>query len=197
MDNGLSPVKLSKKAESTAKRYYGATAKDYNQRRAGQAKWSGEDSKVRELLSDLPSGARVLDVPCGTGRFFDLYRERGFDALGVDVSAAMLAECSGVPVRQGSIFALDLPDGSFDVALSIRFMNLIEADDMKIALRELQRVARRAIFTLRVKQKSQTGHYHSPHPITAVEDALLPGWSITRNDAVHEDDYRMVEIAVA
>ena len=195
MDNTLSPM-ISKKAETTAKRYVGKKAADYNQRRESQAKWRGEDAKVREVLDDLQPGARVLDIPCGTGRFFEYYQERGFDALGIDVSAEMLSQCSGVPVTQGNIFDIQADDDSFDVALCIRFMNLIEASDMKIALRELQRVASRVLFTLRVKQRKQTGHYHSPHPVSAVEDALLPGRVITRNEPIHEDDYRMVEIGV-
>jgi len=196
LDNSLSPIRVSKKAETTAKRYYGAKAADYNQRRAKQAKWRGEDSKVREILSGLQRGSRVIDIPCGTGRFFRFYRECGFHALGIDISTDMLAQCYGVPVREGSIFNIDIPDGSFDIALSIRFMNLIEASDMTIALKELQRVASRVLFTLRIKQQKQTGHFHSPHPISSVEDALLPGRFIARNESIHKEDYRMVEIGM-
>ncbi len=36
------------------------------------------------------SGSRVLDLGCGTGRAGSHYRERGFEVLGVDPSAAMI-----------------------------------------------------------------------------------------------------------
>lgn len=196
MDQTLSTVKISKKAVTTANRYYGQKAANYDQRRQQKAKWRGEDQRVREILADFPEGTKVLDIPCGTGRFFNYYMEMGFESLGIDISRDMLEQCSGIHVREGSIFNIEVDDQAFDIALSIRFMNLIEAKDMQIALNELQRVAARVLFTLRVKQKNQTGHYHSPHPISAVEAALLPGRSIVRNEPIHEDDYRMVEIGM-
>lgn len=193
MDSGISM--LSDKARLTAKRYHGDTVTHYERRRSGSAKWAGEDRIVREFLSDLPQETKVLDIPCGTGRFFSYYAEFGLDALGMDISPDMLtvSQDRGVEVRKGSIFQTGLDDGVFDVALSIRFMNLIEAGDMVHALKELQRVARHAVvFTLRVRQPNPSGHYHSAHSLDCVESALLPGWSILRNDAVHEEDYRMI-----
>jgi len=43
-----------------------------------------------ELLG-LPSGARILDVPCGQGRHAHLLAETGFDVDGLDYSAVLLA----------------------------------------------------------------------------------------------------------
>ena len=39
----------------------------------------------------LPSGARILDVPCGQGRHAHLLAEAGFDVDGLDYSADLLA----------------------------------------------------------------------------------------------------------
>ena len=49
-----------------------------------------EVSRLMDLLG-LPSGARVLDVPCGQGRHAHLFAEAGFDVDGFDYSEDLLA----------------------------------------------------------------------------------------------------------
>jgi SAM-dependent methyltransferase len=44
----------------------------------------------RLLLSELPVGARVLDLCCGTGRISGALAERGYRVTGIDGSAQML-----------------------------------------------------------------------------------------------------------
>ena len=48
------------------------------------------DFVLEGLLERGWSGARVLDLGCGTGRAGDPYAERGFDVLGVDASPSMI-----------------------------------------------------------------------------------------------------------
>lgn len=48
------------------------------------------DFLVRAL--GLPSGARILDVPCGFGRHAGLLARHGFHVVGVDLSPAMIRE---------------------------------------------------------------------------------------------------------
>jgi SAM-dependent methyltransferase len=188
---------LSAKAQKTARRYLGSDALGYEAKRAGQAKWLGEDRAVKAALVDLPKGAKVLDCPCGTGRFFGFAAERGLEMLGVDVSPDMIKIAVAKPdatAQVGSIFDLPFDAGRFDAALAIRFMNLIEPEDVRLALAELQRVARKVIFTLRVRQRNPSGHYHSAHPVSLVERSLAPGWSIGANEPVHQEDYRLVTL---
>jgi len=190
---------LSDKAHRTAARYLGKDALTYEFKRAHKPKWAGEDRKVKEFLRDLPPGTSVLDIPCGTGRFFPFYRERRFKVLAMDISPDMLAEAdkhaaSNIRVEMGSIFNIETC-AIFDVILCIRFLNLIEADDLKRAFDEMQRVGRRIIFTLRVRQPNPTGHYHSPHSLSLIEESLLPGWKISRNEAAHQEDYRLIEVS--
>ncbi|HVH38659.1 MAG TPA: class I SAM-dependent methyltransferase [Gemmatimonadaceae bacterium] len=47
-------------------------------------------ARLVELL-ELPSGARILDMPCGQGRHAHLLAEAGFDVDGLDLSAHLLA----------------------------------------------------------------------------------------------------------
>ena len=49
-----------------------------------------EVSRLMEVLA-LPSGSRILDVPCGQGRHAHLLAEAGFDVDGLDYSAELLA----------------------------------------------------------------------------------------------------------
>ena len=49
-----------------------------------------EVARLMEVLA-LPSGARILDVPCGQGRHAHLLAEAGFDVDGLDYSRELLA----------------------------------------------------------------------------------------------------------
>src|SRR3569832_2131877 len=48
-----------------------------------------EASRLLDVLA-LPTGARVLDVPCGQGRHAHLLAESGFDVDGLDYSEDLL-----------------------------------------------------------------------------------------------------------
>src|SRR5690554_6924829 len=128
---------VSAKARKTAERYFGEKAQSYNRDRELQTKWKAEDRALREAMRDLSSGAKVLDIPCGTGRFFPYYRERGFLYWGEDISEDMLAQArkaqrDGENVcRAGDIFNIDRADNAFDAVVCVRFLNLIEPPDVK------------------------------------------------------------------
>lgn len=49
-----------------------------------------EAARVMDVLG-MPSGSRILDVPCGQGRHAHLLAEAGFDVDGLDYSADLLA----------------------------------------------------------------------------------------------------------
>jgi len=190
---------LSRRASITAEKYQGYLAKKYEKKRKGGAKWLGEDRKVKEFLNDLPAGKSILDIPCGTGRFFPFYIDRQFKFMGIDISLDMLDQANKRTVYDyqtelGSIFDIDTCN-IFDVVVCTRFLNLIQGNDLKKAFSEMQRVGRRIIFTLRIKRNNPTGHYHRPHHISLIETFLYPGWKITRNEPVHERDYRMIEVS--
>ncbi|MGN6330395.1 MAG: class I SAM-dependent methyltransferase [Motilibacteraceae bacterium] len=55
---------------------------------------SGADvhGEARYVASLVPAGARVLDAGCGTGRVAIRLAELGYDVVGVDLDAAMLAQ---------------------------------------------------------------------------------------------------------
>jgi len=192
--------KISDKARTTAKRYLGDIAMRYEAKRIHQDKWIGEDKKVKQYLNDLSRGTTILDIPCGTGRFFQFYREKGFKVLGVDISTDMLSKAQEragdtIAVETGDIFNIGLFK-EFNAVVCIRFLNLIDSEDVKRALSEMQYASRsRVIFTLRVKHKNPTKHYHRAYPLSLIQKSLLPKWNVTRNEPVHERDYRLIELS--
>jgi SAM-dependent methyltransferase len=72
-----------------------------------------EVSRLLEVLG-LPSGARVLDVPCGQGRHAHLLAEAGFRVHGVDLSPHLLARArergTGPTLQYHRTDMRDLPD---------------------------------------------------------------------------------------
>jgi SAM-dependent methyltransferase len=82
-------------------------------------------ARLMDVLG-LPSGARVLDVPCGQGRHAHLLAEAGFDVDGLDYSTHLLARArergTGKTLRytRGDMRALPARwTGRFDAVLNL------------------------------------------------------------------------------
>jgi SAM-dependent methyltransferase len=70
----------------------GTSGEDYAARFAALAR-SGKDmhGEARFCATLVPTGARVLDAGCGTGRVMIRLTELGYDCVGVDLDPSMLA----------------------------------------------------------------------------------------------------------
>ena len=100
----------------------------------------------------LPSGARVLDVCCGSGASAIPASEAvGLDGsvLGVDLAENLLALArskanqlglKNIEFRTGDMLELDLPDASFDAVICV--FGIFFVPDMKSGLRALWRMVR-------------------------------------------------------
>src|SRR5439155_21031351 len=69
-----------------------------------------EEAIVSPWLDDLPRGAAVLDIPCGTGRWIPTMTGRGFRYFGADISRAMVAEARSItgPPQVAGMLVADL-----------------------------------------------------------------------------------------
>lgn len=176
-----------------ARKYTGAVALGYDQKRESSDKWQIEQAIVENMLDDLPMGSWVLDAPCGTGRFFKFYHDKGFLFRALDASADMLKIASSKVIdpmkakfAQGDVRATGLYDKSVDATVSVRITRWLEPDGCQAMIREMQRVARKKIiFTARV-----ANHPHA-RPIKLFEQAL-DGWKVARNERGYMDDYRVI-----
>lgn len=103
-----------------------------------------EEGLLASLLAPLPSGARVLDVGCGTGWLAQRLARRGWRVVGLDPSAAMLARAAGrLPVVRGDGLRLPFADGAFDAVCVTAVLDFV--DDPAALLREARRVARERV----------------------------------------------------
>ena len=107
-----------------------------------------EVSRLIDLLG-LPSGARVLDCPCGQGRHAHLLAEAGFDVDGLDYSRELLARAkkrgTGRTLRYTQGDMRKLPSrwtGRFPAVLNLftSFGFFDEPDDDQRVLKEFARV---------------------------------------------------------
>jgi ubiquinone/menaquinone biosynthesis C-methylase UbiE len=98
---------------------------------------------VHDLLAAVPPGI-ALDAACGTGRHSRHLADRGFEVIGVDANATMLARAEAkVPVgdfRLGDLGALPVDDTSVDVVVCS--LALTHVSDLGPALAEFARVVR-------------------------------------------------------
>jgi ubiquinone/menaquinone biosynthesis C-methylase UbiE len=178
-----------------AGKYHGAVATGYDEKRTQDPKWLLEQRIIEDMLDDLHMGDWVLDVPCGTGRFFKFYHDKGFIFRAVDLSVDMLNQASlkvvdphKARLMQGDVRTLGAPDKCVDAAVMCRLTRWLSPQDCGVALKNLQRIARKKIIlTARV-----ANHPHA-RSIELIE-STLDGWEIYRCEVGVDMDYRIIEL---
>ncbi len=93
-----------------------------------KAKHSQARKEVKFLLDilELERGAKILDVPCGTGRHALAFGQRGMEVVGVDISPSCLKlarkNCKGlknIKVKAGDMGQLDWARNQFDLVTNM------------------------------------------------------------------------------
>ena len=144
-------------------------------------------NKALQLTTNVSS---CLDLPCGTGRFWDrLFLSGVQDLIAADYSQDMLnlaarvrplAQVKKTKLLKTSAFAIDLPDQSVDLLFCMRLLHHIGVpEDRSTILKEFSRVTRDEILVSlwvdgnlqasRRKSKKRSG---SPQGIRTVSSFL-------------------------
>jgi SAM-dependent methyltransferase len=100
---------------------------------------------VGRLLEACPPGGRVLDAPCGTGKYFAQVAASGRRVVGVDQSAGMLALARARSIADlvQQVGLQELPfDAEFDGAMTIDAMENVPPEDWPLVLGNLRRALR-------------------------------------------------------
>jgi len=141
---------------STNRPFTAAEVADYERRRYRgldqRLVHSRETLILRKLLGAAgpPRPARILDMPCGYGRFSGLLDETGARRVSGDYSPAMVAQALRRPGASATPLGvvadakrgLPFPDGAFGLVFSIRFFHHLRARDHRRAVMgELARVS--------------------------------------------------------
>lgn len=104
---------------------------------------------LRQLDRELPTGIRLADVGCGTGRVAAYLSMRNRHTVGVDFCRASLGQASalkeqlgldGVTYLRGNLFQLPLSPGSFDVVCCLGVLH--STADPRAGFRGLVRLLR-------------------------------------------------------
>lgn len=131
-----------------------AVAADYDdhrfksKRRAkrNRLKWEA----IQKALQVTQSVKKILDIPCGTGRFTPDLANQGYEVIGGDISVQMMHEAQKLEssdTLHGYIQAdaenLPFPDNSLDCIMSIRFMHHIDPATRIRILTDMKRVTKK------------------------------------------------------
>jgi len=100
------------------------------------------DDLESKLIERYGAGGDIFEAGCGTGLLLERATRFARSCTGLDLSAGMLqtARERNLPVVQGSITDLPLPDAAFDLVYSMKVLAHIEPIESAVA--ELARITR-------------------------------------------------------
>ena len=120
----------------------------YDNRMSSFRDVDAENRKMLDML-DLPQGAAVLEVGCGTGRFARFAAAAGYAVTAIDVSKIMLEYVCAKAAREkfppiktqhSGFLTMDFPMDSFDAVVSGAALHHLPDSWKLVALRNVARV---------------------------------------------------------
>lgn len=130
-------------------KYDANVARSYERDRRDEAHWQDEQAFMAAYCARRKLG-HVLDLPVGTGRFFEYYT-MAETVHGIDISPHMLAVAhekaaalglSSLRLAEGNALSLDCADAQFDTVVCFRLVHLMPPELVPGLFCELARVTR-------------------------------------------------------
>lgn len=124
----------------------------------GQRADALEKASLSRLLRRFAGVESVLEIGSGTGHLTRWLSEQGLTSVGLDLSAAMLAQADtldGIPLVQGDGCRLPFADGAFDLVALITTLEFLEHPGE--VLLEGLRVARQGLLLGVLNRQSLLG----------------------------------------
>jgi 2-polyprenyl-6-hydroxyphenyl methylase/3-demethylubiquinone-9 3-methyltransferase len=152
---------------------------------------------IAQSLGSLP-GLRLLDLGCGKGRFARSLRERGAQVIGLDVSAGMLAEATGLPRVRATARRLPFAPASFDGALAVEVFEHLAPEAIDCVCGEVVRVLKPGGTFVVIDKNACSLNARRPWlPSLAVKwiDERRGRWMYSPRDLVRERWFRPRELA--
>lgn len=140
---------------------------DYNSIADKYSRVREKDWKEFNFLFDkyLVPNDKVLDLGCGNGRFYQSFKNKNVDYLGIDVSSKLIEIAkNNHPEAKFTISSIELiNDGSFDKIYSIAVLHHIPSHDLRLKfLKEIKRSLKKdgnlilTVWNLKEKMKKRS-----------------------------------------
>jgi len=89
--------------DDSTTRFYETHAREYFDRTVS----ADLSALYDDVLKHVKPGGRILDVGCGSGRDLKIFRARGFDAVGIDASSALVNMARGFSGADCTVMRLE------------------------------------------------------------------------------------------
>lgn len=186
-----------------ANRYVGTTASNYDEKRKKKKGWKISEDIIFRLLEEIAAkrkGLTVLDVPVGTGRFFDVYKKLSLNVIGIDISEDMLKlaqkKSNDVDLRKGSI--LNLPsDIKVNIVICYGFLHLVTIEDVKKVIHSISQVnADHVIISATVKTRKKQVVKHAMNTskggISLIGKLAKDAYQCLRREGIISTTYKII-----
>jgi 2-polyprenyl-3-methyl-5-hydroxy-6-metoxy-1,4-benzoquinol methylase len=181
-------------AESARGMWVGEKARTYDEGRESSEKWQREYQAVEKYLADCRG--TVLDIPCGTGRFFEIYDKFDLSYIGMDVSEDMLVQAwekltDPLKATYGDIMDIPADDKEYDNTVCIRLLEKLPLQELDQAITEMCRVTNDALIAgLLVGKQTERRNRSWVHPLREFENSLLSNkFHIVSQFCIREPEY--------
>jgi ubiquinone/menaquinone biosynthesis C-methylase UbiE len=142
-----------------------------------------EKRLLENLLREFPAAETVLEIGCGTGHFTRWMSRQGLEAVGLDLSEAMLEEArhrNGLPYISGNAEELPFANRAFDLSVLITTLEFVS--NPQRALSEAVRIAEQGVLLGVLNRRSLLGirrlnsgkppwnsaKFYTPHELTSM-----------------------------